>query len=189
MRIHSGTSDRSALQAGTTLLIALPLGAVLCFLDLLGARAFARGEAGPSCFIAAIVLKRVFQLALQSRFHSPLAYPPPYPPRPIFTRSRPPTPTELELGLTVVPEASFYKNTYAMVCLLICVPSTTKLFISSLPTRRPTKLYSTSLSLNRASPLFYPSVYSFLCHLLLFSSSPLPLYLELSGNWVLGRQM
>ncbi|KAG0700817.1 hypothetical protein DFH29DRAFT_929838 [Suillus ampliporus] len=29
---------------GTTLLIALPLGALLCFLDLLGARAFARGE-------------------------------------------------------------------------------------------------------------------------------------------------
>ncbi|KAF8321509.1 hypothetical protein F5887DRAFT_1066133 [Amanita rubescens] len=83
--------------AGTTLLMALPLGAVLCFLDLLGARAFARGE-----------------LALQSSFHSPLAYPPPYPPRPIFTRSRPPTPTELESGLTAVPEASFYKNTYSM---------------------------------------------------------------------------
>ncbi|KAJ8489453.1 hypothetical protein ONZ45_g13577 [Pleurotus djamor] len=56
---------------GTTLLVALPLGAALCFLDLLGARAFARGE-----------------LALQTRFHKPLAFPPPHPPRPIFTRFR-----------------------------------------------------------------------------------------------------
>ncbi|KAG6827172.1 hypothetical protein H0H92_012908 [Tricholoma furcatifolium] len=30
--------------AGTTLLMALPLGAILCLFDLLGARAFARGE-------------------------------------------------------------------------------------------------------------------------------------------------
>ena len=33
-----------SFQAGTTLLMALPLGAVLCFFNLLGARAFARGE-------------------------------------------------------------------------------------------------------------------------------------------------
>ena len=32
------------LQTGTTLMIALPLGTVLCFFDLLGARAFSRGE-------------------------------------------------------------------------------------------------------------------------------------------------
>ncbi|KAF8624622.1 hypothetical protein AX15_005777 [Amanita polypyramis BW_CC] len=83
--------------AGTTMLMALPLGAVLCFLDVLGARAFARGE-----------------LALQSRFHSPLAYPPPYPPRPIFTRTRPPTAVELEMGLTAIAETSFYRNTYSM---------------------------------------------------------------------------
>lgn len=31
-------------QVGTTLLVALPLGAVICFFDLLGARALARGE-------------------------------------------------------------------------------------------------------------------------------------------------
>lgn len=31
-------------QLGTILLVALPLGAVLCFFDLLGARALARGE-------------------------------------------------------------------------------------------------------------------------------------------------
>ena len=83
----------------------LPLGAVLCFFDLLGARAFARGE-----------------LALQTRFHSPLlVHPTPYPPRPVFTRYREPTTTELETGrpsLTrsgMVRERSFYKNTYSMV--------------------------------------------------------------------------
>ncbi|KAF8645453.1 hypothetical protein AX16_007817 [Volvariella volvacea WC 439] len=85
---------------GTTTLMALPIGAALCFLDLLGARAFARGE-----------------LALQTRFHYPLAYPPPYPPRPIFTRLREPTIAEIENGASqtiLVPETSFYKNAYAM---------------------------------------------------------------------------
>jgi len=89
---------------GTTLLIVLPLGAVLCFFDLLGARVFSRGE-----------------LALQTHFHSPLlVYPTPYPPQPIFTRYREPTTIELETGrlsLTrggMVRERSFYKNTYAM---------------------------------------------------------------------------
>jgi len=83
---------------GTTLMIALPLGTVLCFFDLLGARAFARGE-----------------LALQSTFHRPLAYPAPYPPRPIFTRLRQPTPSEIEAGLdTTTYETSFYKNAYSM---------------------------------------------------------------------------
>ncbi|KAF8907944.1 hypothetical protein CPB84DRAFT_1768228 [Gymnopilus junonius] len=89
---------------GTTLLIALPLGAVLCFFDLLGARAFSRGE-----------------LALQTSFHGPLAHPPPYPPRPIFARYREPTTEEIESGQIqnttrrgLVREASFYKNTYSM---------------------------------------------------------------------------
>ncbi|KAJ3573154.1 hypothetical protein NP233_g2616 [Leucocoprinus birnbaumii] len=86
---------------GTTLLVALPLGAVLCFFNLLGARAFSRGE-----------------LALQYRFHYPLSYPPPYPPRPIFTRYREPTLSEIEGGRAVegrlIREKSFYKNTYAM---------------------------------------------------------------------------
>ena len=92
-------------KTGTTLLVLLPLGAVLCFFDLLGARIFARGE-----------------LCLQTQFHSPLLlYPTPYPPRPIFTRYRQPTTVELETGrppLTrcgMVRERSFYKNTYAMV--------------------------------------------------------------------------
>ncbi|KAF7357981.1 hypothetical protein MVEN_00845100 [Mycena venus] len=56
---------------GTTLLVALPLGALLCFFNLLGVRTFSRGE-----------------LALQTKFHGPLAYPAPYPPRPIFSRTR-----------------------------------------------------------------------------------------------------
>lgn len=88
---------------GTTTLVALPLGASLCFLDLLGARAFARAE-----------------LALQTTFHSPLYYPAPYPPRPIFTRHRQLTAEEIENGHMssrpdgLVRERSFYKNTYAM---------------------------------------------------------------------------
>ncbi|KAF5376276.1 hypothetical protein D9615_008514 [Tricholomella constricta] len=87
--------------AGTTLLMALPLGAILCFFDLIGARAFARGE-----------------LALQSRFHHPLSYPAPYPPRPIFIRRREATSAEVEAGIAaagdLVRERSFYKNAYAM---------------------------------------------------------------------------
>ncbi|KAK7448775.1 hypothetical protein VKT23_013506 [Stygiomarasmius scandens] len=94
---------------GTALLMALPLGAVLCFFNLVGARAFARGE-----------------LYLQTKFHAPLPYPPPYPPRPIFTRQRfrQLTASEIEAGHhhqlashpenQLEPEPSFYKNTYAL---------------------------------------------------------------------------
>ncbi|TRM68010.1 hypothetical protein BD626DRAFT_480546 [Schizophyllum amplum] len=86
---------------GTILLVALPLGAVLCFFGMIGARAFARGE-----------------LFLQWHFHRPLNYPAPYPVRPIFTRMRSPTSSEVEAGLaahdSLVPERSFYKNTYSM---------------------------------------------------------------------------
>ena len=80
--------------------MALPLGAVLCFIDLFGARLLARGE-----------------LALQTTFHGPLSYPLPQPPLPIFTRTRPPTPAQLEAGVpasAVVKETSFYRNAYAM---------------------------------------------------------------------------
>ncbi|KAF7334763.1 hypothetical protein MSAN_02362900 [Mycena sanguinolenta] len=70
---------------GTTLLVALPLGALLCFFNLFG-------------------------LALQTKFHTPLAYySAPHPPRPIFTRVR-----EVTASGVPVPETSFYKNTYAM---------------------------------------------------------------------------
>lgn len=85
--------------------MALPLGAVLCFFDLLGARAFSRGE-----------------LALQRRFHAPLSiHRAPYHPHPIFTRYREPTTEELESSHRhpvrngLIRENSFYKNTYAMV--------------------------------------------------------------------------
>ncbi|KAJ7057699.1 hypothetical protein C8F01DRAFT_321038 [Mycena amicta] len=78
---------------GTTLLVALPLGALLCFCNLVGVRTFSRAE-----------------LALQTKFHTPLAYPPPYPPRPIFIRTR----ESLGTGGAPVPEPSFYKNAYAM---------------------------------------------------------------------------
>ena len=38
------TQEAHPRQTGTTLLIALPLGAVICWFNLAGARAFARGE-------------------------------------------------------------------------------------------------------------------------------------------------
>ncbi|KAJ3983759.1 hypothetical protein F5890DRAFT_145074 [Lentinula detonsa] len=135
---------------GTTLLIALPLGAILCFFNLLGARAFSRAE-----------------LLIQTRFHSPLHYPlsvlhaaasspttttttssspithliATYP---IFTRSRHPSASELESGQAVVgeevTEMSFYKNTYSMFTdptsfqalfyFLVIKPAITLLFIT-----------------------------------------------------------
>ncbi|TFK53838.1 hypothetical protein OE88DRAFT_1656209 [Heliocybe sulcata] len=113
---------------GTTLLMALPLGAVLCFLNLLGARAFSRAE-----------------LFLQSYFHDPLPYPLPYPPLPIFSRFRESTDEDEESRLfgsghraPLVYERSFYKNTYAMFTdptsyralfyFLVIKPSITLLF-------------------------------------------------------------
>lgn len=69
------------------------------------------------------------QLALQSTFHGPLAYPLPYPPRPIFQRVRPPRSSEVESGLTY-HEFSFYKNTYAMVCQFLLFPSCHSLLTS-----------------------------------------------------------
>ncbi|KAH9932488.1 uncharacterized protein B0H18DRAFT_26848 [Fomitopsis serialis] len=75
--------------AGTTTLMALPLGAVLCFLDLIGARTLSRGE-----------------IALQTTFHGPLAYSKPNPPPPIFVRTRPPTVVEMEQGLGIVLDAA-----------------------------------------------------------------------------------
>ncbi|KAI0063275.1 hypothetical protein BV25DRAFT_1824327 [Artomyces pyxidatus] len=82
---------------GTILLVALPLGAVLCFFDLLGARILARGE-----------------VLLQSTFHGPLAYNLDYPLPPIFTRTRVPTSAEEEAGVGSRAEHSFYRNTYSM---------------------------------------------------------------------------
>ncbi|KAI5123894.1 hypothetical protein M0805_005710 [Coniferiporia weirii] len=82
---------------GTTLLIALPLGAVLCWLNLAGARAFARGE-----------------IALQTFFHGPLPTQSPAPPYPIFNRPSA-TPSTIEAGQpTPQNRPSFLRNTYAM---------------------------------------------------------------------------
>ncbi|KAF8577932.1 hypothetical protein K439DRAFT_518562 [Ramaria rubella] len=90
--------------SGTTLLITLPLGLIICFLDLLGARVLARGE-----------------IALQTRFHGPLSIFPPNPPHPIFSRMRAYTPDEggahLEHGRNLpssVPETSFLRLSFLM---------------------------------------------------------------------------
>lgn len=80
---------------GTTLLVVLPLGALLCFLDLLGARAFSRAE-----------------LALQFTFHGPLTSVP-YPQRPIFYRLQRAR-FDLESGASLEYDDSFYRNAYAM---------------------------------------------------------------------------
>jgi len=80
---------------GTALLIALPIGVVLCWFNLWGARAFARGE-----------------IFLQCRFHGPLAIQPPDPPNPIFSRPRIDV-SSLESGDQTVPQ-TFLKNTYDM---------------------------------------------------------------------------
>ncbi|KIJ40906.1 hypothetical protein M422DRAFT_32020 [Sphaerobolus stellatus SS14] len=89
---------------GTTLLIALPIGAILCFIDLLGARLFSRGE-----------------IALQTKFHGPLGIHPPNPSNPIFARYRPlprETDSMLENGSfsapTLVKETSFLRLSYLM---------------------------------------------------------------------------
>ncbi|KAF9263820.1 hypothetical protein L218DRAFT_1076982 [Marasmius fiardii PR-910] len=96
---------------GTALLITLPIGALLCFLNAIGARTFARGE-----------------LYLQTKFHKPSLHLYRYPtlhssspyahPYPLFTRLRAATVTEIESGLLsrgeLVPETSFYRNSYAM---------------------------------------------------------------------------
>ncbi|KAH9990828.1 hypothetical protein BJV77DRAFT_946985 [Russula vinacea] len=82
---------------GTILLVALPLGAVLCFFDLLGARALARGE-----------------VALQSTFHGPLVYRLEGHVYPIFTRRRMPSAEEVEAGLGTRHERSFYRNSFSM---------------------------------------------------------------------------
>ncbi|KAG7442636.1 uncharacterized protein BT62DRAFT_922564 [Guyanagaster necrorhizus] len=84
---------------GTTLLVALPLGLLLCFIDLLVARVLARGE-----------------LYLQTKFHFPQTSLRRKPV--IFTRQRSPSREDIEsTPLTtniLLDETSFYKNTYAM---------------------------------------------------------------------------
>ncbi|KAL5524021.1 hypothetical protein ACEPAG_8194 [Sanghuangporus baumii] len=82
---------------GTSLLIALPLGAVLCWLDLAGARAFAKAE-----------------IALQTYFHGPLLIHDTSAPYPIFSRPSS-TPSTLEAGQGAShSQPSFLRNTYIM---------------------------------------------------------------------------
>lgn len=96
--------------------MALPLGAVLCFLDLLGARVFARGEVGQTIrFLRTFELTKRVQVGLQTTFHGPLAFNRPQTSLPIFTRMHVPSTAELETGLGPMKEPSFYRNAYAMV--------------------------------------------------------------------------
>lgn len=84
---------------GTTLLITLPLGLILSFINLLGARALAKAE-----------------ITLQVWGHGPLPFFVP-PPLPIFSRSTRSLLHAEEDGTVQVEEEyelSFYKNTYAM---------------------------------------------------------------------------
>jgi hypothetical protein len=55
------------------------------------------------------------QIALQSTFHGPLAYSLHDYEFPIFTRLRMPTPEEVEAGLGIRHERSFYRNSFSMV--------------------------------------------------------------------------
>jgi hypothetical protein len=109
----------ASAQLGTILLVALPLGAVLCFFDLLGARVLARGEVRQSYMqrhhAYSQTIRFACQIALQSTFHGPLAYSLHDYEFPIFTRLRMPTPEEVETGLGIRPERSFYRNSFSMV--------------------------------------------------------------------------
>ncbi|KAG9220253.1 hypothetical protein CCMSSC00406_0006318 [Pleurotus cornucopiae] len=91
----------TCITTGVSLLFALPLGLIFCFLIVLGARVFARAE-----------------LALQTYFHGPPVVDSPYCPYTIFTRYRIVKHEELETGQcdgnTRVKETSFLKNTRSM---------------------------------------------------------------------------
>jgi hypothetical protein len=57
-------------QLGTILLVALPLGAVLCFFDLLGARALARGEVRIMLLFLSGFPKSRFNASCRARPHA-----------------------------------------------------------------------------------------------------------------------
>ncbi|KZT42535.1 hypothetical protein SISSUDRAFT_1058615 [Sistotremastrum suecicum HHB10207 ss-3] len=88
----------AATITGTATLITLPLGAVFCWLNLLGGRFFALTE-----------------ISLQCRFHGPLSIQPPTPPHPLFKRLVPSAARDLEGQDDVVyVEQSFLRNSYDM---------------------------------------------------------------------------
>lgn len=106
--------------------MALPLGLLLCFIDLLVARVLARGEVTHFVFDAVMCLM-YRQLYLQTKFHFPQTSLRRKPV--IFTRQRSPSREDLEsIPLTtsiLLDETSFYKNTYAMVCITLYFQTTT----------------------------------------------------------------
>jgi len=85
-----------ATFAGAALLLALPIGALLCWLAVFGGRVLAR-----------------FEVTLQTRFHGPLAHEPPN--HPLLWRTMTCRQTDPENGeVVVVSERSFFRNSYAM---------------------------------------------------------------------------
>ncbi|KAJ7237324.1 hypothetical protein C8J57DRAFT_1568418 [Mycena rebaudengoi] len=90
-------------RTGTTLLMALPLGALLCFFNPIGVRALARGELRARRSIPGQSTHQSLHSSPCKQIPRPSGLPP-HPPRPIFKRMRDPG----------VPETSFYANTRAM---------------------------------------------------------------------------
>ena len=70
---------------------------------------------------------------LQTTYHGPLGYELVAPLPPIFTRTRAPTTAELESGSSGPQrERSFYRNTYAMVCVFSYMRSQLPLIVHTL---------------------------------------------------------
>ncbi|KAJ3735996.1 hypothetical protein DFJ43DRAFT_1036701 [Lentinula guzmanii] len=131
---------------GTTLLIALPLGAILCFFNLLGAPIHTNKIPQPSSLSSfRPSRRRIFpnnNITTTTTSSSPITHL--IATYPIFTRSRHPSASELESGQAVVgeevTEMSFYKNTYSMFTdptsfqalfyFLVIKPAITLLFIT-----------------------------------------------------------
>jgi len=85
-----------ATFVGAALLLALPIGALLCWLAVFGGRVLARTE-----------------IKLQTRFHGPLSHEPPN--HPYFWRTVTYQQTDPENGeARVVSEQSFFRSSYAM---------------------------------------------------------------------------
>ncbi|KAJ3749699.1 hypothetical protein DFH05DRAFT_1477997 [Lentinula detonsa] len=121
---------------GTTLLIALPLGAILCFFNLLGARAFSRAEIPQPSSLSSF---RGHAAASSSTIttsspSSPITHL--IATYPIFTRSRHPSASELESGQAVRCRLNTYSmftdptSFQALFYFLVIKPAITLLFIT-----------------------------------------------------------
>jgi len=85
-----------ATFVGAALLLALPIGALLCWLAVLGGRVLAK-----------------FEIYIQTRFHGPLAHERPI--HPLFWRTITYRQTDPENGeAMVISERSFFRSSYAM---------------------------------------------------------------------------